>query len=93
MNIYDVGDRVIITATFKTSDGVLADPSSVSAVVRAPDGTIQTFTAPAHPSTGYYEQAVDPSTPGNWRYKFVGTGTMLTVQEGMFYVRTPWTWG
>lgn len=90
--VYDVGDAVELTATFKV-DGEEADPTTVRFRIRKPDGNIENFQWPGdvptlhHPSTGNFLLVYQPATKGFYRYRIEGTGLAVGVEEGTFKVR------
>lgn len=73
-----VGDTVILTATFRTAAGVLADPTDFTVVSRAPDGTTTTVTDPhasiANPSTGVWTFTFVFTAAGDWYFYLLGEG-------------------
>ena len=46
MTVYDIGDRPVITATFRNDADALTDPTTVTVRVREPDGTETLYTSP-----------------------------------------------
>lgn len=86
MNKYDVGDTVRTSASFTDADDAPADPTTVAVRVRKPDGQLVTG-SPTKDSTGAYHYDVVPDQAGNWYYRYIGTGTIVTQQETGFYVR------
>lgn len=84
---YDIGDAPTVTATFSDEDGVLTNPTTVTAKLLAPDGT-QTDLTPANTGTGIYRAAVPTLTQaGTHRVKFFGTGALVAAEEVAFVVR------
>jgi len=84
MAIYDIGDRVTLTANF-TDAGTPVEPTTVTCAVKAPSGTT---TSPSVTNTsGTYSATVDPDEQGAWYYRFTGTGTYVAAEEGTFRVR------
>jgi hypothetical protein len=88
--VYQQGETVPLTATFRDAAGVLADPTVVTLTVRKPDGTALTPT-PTRTSTGVwtYGQSTDPtalSDVGIWWYTYRGTGTVDATEQGSFVV-------
>lgn len=79
MNTYDIGDAVVLTATFSVA------PTTVTLTLRAPDGTEST---PAVSSTGGTSTATVVTTQaGIYRYRWEGTGAAVAAEEGAFRVR------
>ena len=93
MNDYNVGDQVRLTATFTDSVGAVADPTTVTCLVRRryqyPTVTTTTYTYPAtvtKSGTGVYYVDVTPDTEGIWDYRWVATGTVIAAEESAFNV-------
>lgn len=84
-NVYDVGDQLRLTATF-TVDGVNLNPTLVVAKVKSPDGAITAPTATANGAGVYYIDVI-LTQPGDWFYRFEGTGAAVGAYEGNFRVR------
>jgi hypothetical protein len=87
---YEVGDTVLLTGTF-TTNGILVDPTTVTASVSAPDGTVTPFSYPAtitKTGTGVYQVAWPVALVGNHQYQLHGaaTGYARTVTR-TFYAR------
>lgn len=82
MESYDKLARITLTGTFKDSQGNLADPTSVTLIIMAPDGTVDNFSGGdiIHDSLGVYHMNFDDhDQAGTWYYRFEGTGA---VQAG-----------
>jgi len=90
ISVYDVGDVVRVSCTFSTAD-VLTDPTTITLCVKTPNGTIHEYTYAAGtvlkgaPGVFYKDVSIDAS--GTWTYRWVGTGTVATAEEGQFLVR------
>lgn len=84
---YVLGDIAELTVTFKVGS-TLTDPTTVSAVVRKPDGSTTTYSVPTivHTSTGVFYVDVTTDQVGEWGFKWVGTGAAADVGQGVFYV-------
>lgn len=82
-NTYDKGQAVRCECTFDV-DGTLIDPTSVTAKVKAPDGTETTPTV-TNPSTGVYRAEVTADQSGTWYYRFESTGG-VSAEERFFLV-------
>jgi len=81
-----IGQSVILQATFKDTDGVLVDPSSVTLTIEDPDGTVTT-PAPTNQSTGVYQHSLDLDLAGDWDYRWEGDTTEgAAVCEGRICV-------
>lgn len=89
-NLYDLGDLVRVSGTFKTQAGAAIDPSTVSFEFRRPDGTVTSYAYPAtivRDSLGTYHVDIDANAPGTWRYRWESTGTGQAAEEGAFVVK------
>lgn len=87
---YDLGDDVILTATFTTTVAGVDTPTNPTVVVctvEAPDGTITTINNPTNPSVGVFEATFTPVVSGEHWYRFVGTGAAKAAGERSFSVR------
>lgn len=86
--IYDPGDIARLTTVFTDVDtGDAIDPTSLSATVRAPDGTTTTYTDEiTHDSLGNYHLDISVTLPGRWSFKFVGAGAATDTGQGTFRV-------
>lgn len=81
-----VGSTPVITTTFRDEDGNLADPNTVSADIRAPDGTMSSPT-PTNVSVGIWETLVPVDQAGWWFYEIAGSGGGVdVVDQGSFCV-------
>ncbi len=97
MESYDVGDVVSIRTYsaagegFKDEDGMLNDPSTVTLMIREPDGTETTYTYAldqvAKEAVGRYAKEFSPDQSGVHHYRWVGTGAVAAAFEGAFFVR------
>lgn len=88
---YDLNDTARLSVNFKVN-GVLTNPTTISATVRKPDGTTAVYTTATSPAivndgTGLYHLDVVVDQAGQWTYKFVGTGAAADVGPGVLYVR------
>lgn len=89
MNAYQVGDRVRITASFVNASSVATDPTAVTILVKRRDGPTYTFIYPTNitkTGTGVFYADFDVPTEGNYDYRAVGTGAVITAGEGSFTV-------
>lgn len=80
----------VVELTFEvrnTVTGALATPSGgVTLKIKLPDGTTLTPT-PTNPSTGNYAYDYTPTLEGIHNYRYEGTGTNATAEEGQFTVK------
>lgn len=72
------GTNVEITSTFRKANGDLADPTTVTALIRHPDGTTSGPT-PTSSSTGIWTTVVPTDDPGYWYYQISGSGNETDV--------------
>lgn len=75
-----VGSTPVIITTFRDEDGNLADPNTVTAIIRAPDGTISN-PVPTNASVGIWETLVPVDQAGMWFYEISGTGGGVEVSD------------
>lgn len=89
-NEYYKGQKVRLAATFTVSS-TPTDPSTISLLVKEPDGTSNTYTyagaAIDKDDTGDYHKDIDADVEGTWKYGFVGTGAVATAEFDEFVVR------
>lgn len=88
---YIEGASVELPITFTvTATGELVDPTTITLTLRAPDGTITTYTYPSaqivRDSLGTYRGIVVPNDDGEWLYEWVSTGAGAGVASGAFEV-------
>lgn len=73
-----IGESRLVTATFRDTDGVLVDPTSVTLTVRDPSG--DTTNPPIdNPSTGVYTATIDFDESGWWNWRWEGETDEGTV--------------
>ena len=86
---YQPGDTVRLSTVFQVG-GVATDPSTVTLVVRAPNGTETTYDYAlaeiTKDSTGNYHKDVVASSTGVYAWKWTGTGPASGIDEGTFSV-------
>lgn len=85
MNSYFIGQAVELRVEFRDADDALADPTTVTAKVRDPAGTV-TALSHSHDDTGLYSASVTVDAPGVWWYRFAGTGDVIAAAEAEFEV-------
>lgn len=80
---YSRDTQVELSGTFRDTDGNLVDPTEVTLQVRAPGGTISSYTYGAaevtRASLGVFTKAVDLDASGVYFYRFKGTGTVVVA--------------
>lgn len=92
-NSYDVNDVVRLTGTFRSTSGVLTDPTKVTFVYEAPNSTslvtrTSTVASVVHPSVGIFYTDVVITGVGVYEYRIFSTGTLRTSTQGWWRVRT-----
>ena len=80
----DIGDTVTIELTSVDTAGDPTDPTSVSVLVTAPDGTTSTPT-PNNPVVGTYTATVVADQAGRWRWDWTAVGP-ANSEHGYFTV-------
>lgn len=89
-SVHESGTLVRATGTFKV-DGVVTDPTTVTAIISEPDGTETTYVYGTDAelvkdSTGVYHVDISAMTAGRWVYRFEGTGAAQAAGERVFLV-------
>lgn len=80
------GSDYVITTTFRDSDGNLANPDTVDALVQAPNGD-QSSPTPTSSTTGIWVTTGPADQAGIWFYQITGISTSGTViSTGSFCV-------
>lgn len=90
-NTYDIGDLARVTVDY-ARNGSAIDPTTVSLVVRAPDGTPSTYVYGTdvelvRVAQGSYRVDLDVEQAGIYRYRWTSTGTGKDSEESWFEVR------
>lgn len=89
---YDVGDQRRLSVAFADSAGTAADPGTVTFAIRAPSGTVTSYTYGTDAQlvksgTGAYYVDWAIAAPGRYTYRFAGSGTLTAAENGEFYAR------
>jgi hypothetical protein len=89
-NVYDIGDRVTITGTFK-DHGVNASPPKVRVWVKDPSGIKTTYIYPDDPEVvkvaeGVFEFSIYAAMSGRYYYR-MDDNEVNVAEEGFFDVR------
>src|SRR4051794_15649354 len=89
-NSYDIGEVVRLGLTVKVA-GVLTDPTTLTATVKDPSGTVTTYiygtdSALVKISTGTFHLDVDATAAGTWNVRLASTGNGKGAEQGAFYV-------
>lgn len=79
----EIGDGVILRYTC-TVDGVATDPTTITARVQDPDGTVTVYVYLTNSeltkdSTGIFELAITLTKAGQWWIRFEGTGACIAT--------------
>ena len=85
------GQLLTIIGIFRDASEALIDPTTVSLIVKTPDGTITTFlygsSAIVKDATGNYHYDYSIVQAGQYYYRWVGTGVCQTSQPDVpFFV-------
>lgn len=88
---YDIGDLARITATF-TQDAAPIDPTTVTAQVRDPTGTITEVPITLQ-ATGIYQALVNLTASGQWYVRIYSTGSGQAAEEIAIKVETSFVLG
>ena len=91
--LYLGSSEIAVLSNAFTVAGIAADPTTVSCVVTAPDGTVITHTfAGASPAditklgTGDYQLNQPCTIEGMWAFVWIGTGAVSDISPGTFTV-------
>ncbi len=92
MDVYDIGDLVLLTATFRDLNGVLTDPSTPTIKVRTPNGTLTSYVYPTDAAmvkdvVGVYYLQFTPTVDGYHGWSALGTAAVAAGETSGFYVR------
>jgi hypothetical protein len=85
---YDLGDPVALSIQVKDSSGTLANATTVTLYVTAPDGTTSSATI-SPTSTGVYSHTYSPSGAGRYLVRWAATGTNASSYTDAFTVNDP----
>ena len=85
MGVYDIGSQARLIGTFADEAGDPANPSGVSVIIRAPDGTTTTVSA-SQQTTGIWFYVLSLSQAGIYYYRFVGSGALIATGDGYLTV-------
>jgi len=87
---FDINDAPHFRCNFQVSS-VDTDPTTVSLLVRKPDGTTTTYTYAGgtitKDSTGDFSKQITLDARGIWYYAWTGTGACIAAAEGTVTVR------
>lgn len=92
---FDPGDALVATVTFDVA-GEPTDPTTITAEVREPDGTVGEYTYSTEPdqpephivrtSVGVYTLTLVPDAAGVWAVEWTGTGAVTAVVHNLYKV-------
>lgn len=90
MSNFIVGDVARLSVSILDVAGVPSDPTSLSLVIQAPDGTSMTHTSDiVKDSTGNYHFDLALDSSGSYGYRWQSVGTNRGAIEGGVFV-SPW---
>ena len=86
-NIYNAGDAIILTATFRNADNALVDPTEVHLRIKRSSGEVDDLT-PERQEMGVWRAmySLAGKSQGEYQYRWVGTGAIQAAGQGAFYV-------
>jgi hypothetical protein len=93
-NIYDLGDLVKVSATFKDAGtGAAIDPDVINVSIRTPTGVVTSYTYSVdanliQENVGEYYAMVNANESGFWFYRWWSAGFGQTAKETKFEIRT-----
>lgn len=92
IGVFQVGDKVRLSAAFSDINEAAADPGGVLCKVREPDGTVTTYIYGTDAdlvkdSTGHYHLDFLTTQSGRHRYGFYGITSGQAVAESEFRVQ------
>ena len=89
---YPNGQPIRISTTTRGLDGTLANATTLTLAVSAPDATVKSYASPVNDSAGTYHQdvpATDLTQNGHYQYVWTATGTSAGIAAGSFDVYDP----
>jgi len=88
-DIYDVGDKLVLRAEMRDSNGDLAVGGTVTCLVKHPDGTVEALSGIQNPSTGIYEKEFVFDDDGDYWVRWSSAGSnVYNAIEKKYPVRT-----
>ncbi|MBL8165425.1 MAG: hypothetical protein JNJ61_25805 [Anaerolineae bacterium] len=83
-----VGDEQRFALTFKTLDGVLSNPTTITVKIAKPSGTTITKTNSdmTNPTPGVWYLSYTPDEGGRWYIRVTSTGAPKIARQGHFDV-------
>lgn len=88
MNLYTAGNEIKLTCVFTVkATGAAVDPTTVTAKVRKPDGTVDDLSGSVtKTATGNYWAPYTPDAVGVYQYEWSGSGSVEAAYIGKFFV-------
>jgi hypothetical protein len=88
----DIGDTLEFSVEFTDDSDAAADPTTVTLMLKAPDGgTETTYTYPANitkDATGQYSMEwICTDDPGWWSWRWKGVGGLGAADEGEYKIK------
>ena len=88
MNTFSLGSRIRLSANFKDLNNADIDPTTVTLLIKKPDGTIQTESnTPAKDAVGKYHFDITLSQVGDYFYRYECDGTAIAQAERKIVVQ------
>lgn len=88
---YQIGDRVVVTTTFRVEDGTPTSPSTVVGECRSPDGTV-TALAPSASAPGVWRMTLPTfDERGTWSWYIAGISGVIAADQGVIFVDRKYT--
>lgn len=90
MNTYQIDVLIQLTGSFTDLTGAPADPTNIFCYVVDPSGLTTTYSGGqiTRDAAGIYHVNITPTISGFWRYKWQGTGSLITTSpDTSFYVQ------
>jgi hypothetical protein len=89
INVWQLGDLVRLSATYKDLADALVDPTSVQLEVTRPSGALDSYTWPAGPtltreSLGVFRRDYAITERGRHYYRWISTGNGQAAEPGEF---------
>ena len=82
------GQTIPLSVEFKNPGGDLADPTTITLRVKATGLEANSYTGAelTKDAVGKYHRDIDLTVPGDWRWRWKGTGAVNAVSQGSFVV-------
>jgi hypothetical protein len=88
-NSYNFDTAVTVECTFSVSS-TNTDPTTVTLEITDPSGNTDTYSSSdlTNSAVGVYSKSITPDEAGLWKYRFVGTGTVVAANLFKFKVES-----